>query len=198
MPFGGNTSYVFWVNLYTLVNSIICMPWNDYAVRPARTASHGSALKTFCYFWNSQQSCNSLQKQTFPSRKEAIDFLSKQKNITKEAAKWRIRHNKINVKSPSKPGKGFCKRKSYKAWSRIKNNYTNPNAKKGYIEGIKLCPRWHDYQKFVEDVGEPPNKYYVFARIDKNKDYEPDNCKWMKQSVAAKLAAIYQRQKAKK
>tara|TARA_Y100000589_G_C27191185_1_gene644897 strand:+ start:3319 stop:4569 length:1251 start_codon:yes stop_codon:yes gene_type:complete len=129
----------------------------------------------------------------FNSIKEASKYLSKKKNISIHAAKWRISKNKLNVKSPPKPGEGVSKNKSYKAWSRIKNSYTNPNAKKGYLLGIKLCDEWKIYANFCKDVGEPPSKSHVFCRLDKSKDYEPGNCAWLPISKAASMAAKYQK-----
>ena len=125
----------------------------------------------------------------FESHKEATKYVSGKYDISFEAAKKRIEVNRIDIKKPSKPGEAICKTKSYKAWSQIKHSATNPNAKKGYIPGIKLCERWQDSTLFREDVGEPDDPSFVFARIDKSEDFTPENCRWMSRSEAAKLAA---------
>ena len=143
----------------------------------------------------SQKKPYTFDNKQFNSRKEASIYLSKKENISIHAAKWRIRKNKIYAKSPAKPGEGVCKTKSYKTWSRIKNSTTNPNARKGYIPGIKLCEGWKVYENFKRDVGEPPDNSYVFCRLNKSKNFEPGNCKWMPMSEAASLAAKSQKKK---
>ena len=40
-------------------------------------------------------------------------------------------------------------------------------------------------------MGEPDNEILVLTRIDKTKDYNPDNSKWMRSSESSKLAANY-------
>ena len=131
----------------------------------------------------------------FESKSKADEYIAKTRHITKKTAKKRRQKNKIDVRSPSKPGEGVYKRKSYRAWSRMKSA-VNPNSR-SYIPGIKLCDSWKDYYLFLEDMGEPDNEKLVLTRIDKTKDFNPENCKWMIKSDANKLAAKYGEQKRK-
>jgi hypothetical protein len=43
--------------------------------------------------------------------------------------------------------------------------------------GIMICERWGDFNKFYFDMGDRP-KDMTLDRVDNDKGYEPQNCKW--------------------
>jgi hypothetical protein len=47
--------------------------------------------------------------------------------------------------------------------------------------GITVCEEWLDYNNFVRDMGEAPSNMSL-DRIDNDKGYYKDNCKWSTQT----------------
>lgn len=44
--------------------------------------------------------------------------------------------------------------------------------------GIIVCCEWHDVETFISDMGRRPSKLHSLDRINNNKSYSKENCKW--------------------
>ena len=75
---------------------------------------------------------------------------------------------------------GMAGTKIYGIWSSMIGRCRNPyhHAYKSYgARGITINKRWLEFDQFYKDMGDPPPKHSL-ERIDNNKGYTKDNCKW--------------------
>ena len=84
---------------------------------------------------------------------------------------------------------GMLKTPTYQAWHSMKQRCLNPNNKawKNYGgRGITVCKRWKDsFEAFYADMGECPDGM-SFDRIDNQKGYAPNNCRWTTSKAQAR------------
>lgn len=82
-----------------------------------------------------------------------------------------------------KPKYGVCvdDLPEYKNWQKAKQRCYDKNNNRYYshgARGIKMCERWLVFDNFYSDMGKRPTPKHSLDRIDVNKDYTPENCKW--------------------
>ena len=74
----------------------------------------------------------------------------------------------------------------YSTWENMIARCYNPNHPQFHYwggRGIKVCDTWrYSFDQFYLDMGDKPNPTYSIDRVDNNKNYDKDNCRWASKS----------------
>lgn len=84
---------------------------------------------------------------------------------------------------------GLRKTPEYNVWTNMRRRCSpkaSPADRAVYYErGIAVCAEWMSFQQFYADMGPRPSKRYSLDRIDSNKGYSADNCRWATPDIQA-------------
>ena len=99
------------------------------------------------------------------------------------------------LRSPQRHGLYYSD--NYGIWSGMKTRCYNKNviAYKDYGgRGIGVSKEWiNSFRTFLEDMGERPSKLHSIDRIDNEKDYSAENCRWATAKEQGNNKRIYKR-----
>ncbi len=69
----------------------------------------------------------------------------------------------------------------YSSWCAMKNRCNNPQStfyERYGGRGITYDPSWEDFAIFLTDMGKKPDPKMELERINNNKNYYKENCRW--------------------
>ena len=108
----------------------------------------------------------------------------------KDIGKW----VKSKAGTPEHPGfkHGQTGSPTWTVWRNMLQRCENPKST-GYElyggRGISVCERWHDFKKFMKDMGERPEDFELH-RLDNDKGYEQGNCVWINKEEHGRITRM--------
>jgi hypothetical protein len=83
---------------------------------------------------------------------------------------------------------GLSSHRCYNVWRSMINRCEDHNNIMWHRygkRGISVCKEWHVFENFIKDMGIPEPKVDI-DRIDNQKGYSKDNCRWVSRKVNAR------------
>ena len=71
--------------------------------------------------------------------------------------------------------------RAYVIWKSMKQRCYDPKINRYAFyggAGITVCERWHIFENFLADMGEPPSEKHTLDRKNNLLGYSPENCRW--------------------
>lgn len=141
---------------------------DKYGILTVLSEAHGieQTTKQKQYFWNCQCECGNTI--IVPSR-----YLRERKHIIKSCGcLFKIANN-------------MSQTRQYRIWFGMKDRCTRENnTRYEYYgaRGISYDPKWEAFNDFWEDMKQGYKDTLSLDRIDNDKDYSKENCRWVNQT----------------
>lgn len=107
---------------------------------------------------------------------------------TKSCGCWKDERNRGTQPKHGHARRGVKRTPTYKTWQAMMTRCYNEKVKsfKDYGgRGIKVCDEWHLFENFFAYMGNRPEGM-TLDRIDSDKWYTPDNCRWATKIIQAR------------
>ncbi len=86
---------------------------------------------------------------------------------------------KYAIASKGSQTHGMSNYPEFKVWMGMKARCSNPEDKHYCGRGVRVCSSWlNSFDRFILEMGRRPTDKHSIDRIDNDKGYSKDNCRW--------------------